>query len=422
MNRPMLGNAYRGDADRQHPSPVKPRAVFVSPNDFEQPPVNLGASSKIGALVRIFAALGFEVHYVDSSHQSARWSAADCGRVIDLDGTPVTLWRPFRVPNRKVGKVLNVLLAGSFFKRIKAVEPAFVWVYNSYAFEGALARRFMAELGTPVVLEVEDLPLSRHRGLNPKPYWDQKYFRALLPTASLVTFVNQGLLESHASQTQRSMLLPSVLRASLARIAPRPRFAVEPHTVGYFGGLDREKGAAVLLEVLPRLPAHWQLVVTGAGELAAAFADAAARYPGRLAFHGTVAQAELHGLMQSCDVIVNPHQSIKAMHNGVFPFKVCEAIATGALLVSTPLPSIGENMACSVAFFDGSADQLLACLARAVDFDKDNAAHIDALRDRVLALYSEDAIGSRLRVLLDEMLTPAARSQPSVPASVQRAA
>ena len=405
MNLITPDEVFTGDSQRPHFSHPKPRMLFVSCNDFEQAPVNLGASSKVATLIRIFAAMGFEVHYVDSSHLSPCWSRSDCGRSIDVGGTLVTLWRPFRVPNRKVGKVLNVLLARRFFNRIKRVDPALVWVYNGYAFEGALAQLFMAELRTPVVLELEDLPLSRHRGWNPKPYWDQRHFRALLPAAALVTFVNQGLLEAHATQVKRSMLLPSVLRASLARSAHKPRFVERPHLLGYFGGLDREKGAAVLLEVLPHLPGHWQLIVTGAGELTAEFSEAAARFPGRLAFHGTVAQAKLHELMQSCDVIVNPHHSIEAMHNGVFPFKVCEAIAAGALLVSTPVPSIGENMDRAVLFFDGSAAQLLACLDQAAEFQAANGVAIEALRMRVLAQYSEDAIRGRLSVMLEDVFS-----------------
>lgn len=382
----------------------RPRVVFVCANDFEQSPVNLGAASKVAALIRILVAKGFDIHYVDSSHQTRGWGHEQLGRTSNIDGTAVTLWRPFRLPSRKIGKVLNVLLAGRFFKRLKTVRPAFVWLYNSYAFEGALACRFLKDSQIPIVLELEDLPLARYRGLNPKPYWDQLYFGRLMSEAALVTFVNQGLLETYAGQVTRSMLLPAILHGGLGAAVDRRRFGAAPYTVGYFGGLDKEKGAAVMLDTVPKLPAQWRMVATGVGPLAARFAEAAKRFPRRLDFHGTVEQAQLHRLMRSCDVIVNPHQSIEAMHNGVFPFKVCEAIATGALLVSTPLPSIGEDMDRAVMTFDGSAAGLLDKLSKAARFHQINAGLIDALRVRVLAEYSEKFIGFRLGALLDEIL------------------
>jgi len=401
------GAARPGAPWRPAPAPARPALVFICPNDFEQAAVNLGAASKVAALVRILSGLGFDIHYVDSSHQTACWSRSESGRASRVGDTPVTLWRPFRVPHRKTGKVLNVLAAGAFFKRMKAVRPALVWLYNSYAFEGALAQHFMQAGGVPVVLEVEDLPLARHRGLNPKPYWDQIHFDRLITRAALVTFVNQGLADAYAGKVRQSLLLPSLFRGSLGAPAGKPRLGGAPYTVGYFGGLDVEKGAAIMLQAAADLPADWRMVVTGAGPLAAAFTAQAQRLPGRLAFHGAVPQEELHRLMRSCDVIVNPHQSIEAMHNGVFPFKVCEAIAAGALLVSTPLPPIGEDMERAVLSFDGSASGLLAALTLAPGFQRDNAVLIDRLRARVLAQYSEDAVSATLRGLLDAILNRA---------------
>ena len=376
-----------------------PVMVVIASNDFEGASVNLGAAAKIASLVRIFGRLGFDVHYVDTSHWTPRWARPVLSRPSAIEDTAVTLWRPFQLAHRKVGKVLNVLAADGFFAQLRRANPALVWIYNSYAMEGALAQRF-ASIGVPFVLELEDLPRARRRGWNPKPLWDQRYLDALLPAAALVTFVNKGLLDRYAGRCKATFLLPSVLHDTLAGLSRPQRFVSSPYRVGYFGGLVREKGANVMLDALAALPANWQMVVTGVGELGPAFQSAAQASPDRLEFHGAVSRQALMALMQSCDVIVNPHQSIEAMQDGVFPFKVCEAIASGALLITTPLPSIGESFGRGAMSFDGSAKGLQRALADAHRHDQENATVINELRARVVGAYSEQAIAGRLAAAL----------------------
>lgn len=396
-----MTQAHRVSAPEAHRlgSTLRPVMVFIAPNDFEGAAVNLGAAAKIASLVRIFGRLGFDVHYVDTSHWTPRWAKAVLARPSFIEDTPVTLWRPFQLANRKAGKLLNVLAVDGFFAPLRRTNPALVWIYNSYAMEGALAQRF-ASIGVPFVLELEDLPRARRRGWNPKPLWDQRYLDALLPAAALVTFVNQGLLDRYADCCKGTFLLPSVLHDTLAAPSRPKRFVSSPYRVGYFGGLVREKGAQVMLDALAGLPAVWQMVVTGAGELGPAFQSAAQAAPDRLEFHGAVSRQALIALMQSCDVIVNPHHSIKAMHDGVFPFKVCEAIASGALLLTTPLPSIGESFGRGAISFDGSAKGLQNALADAYRHDQEYAAEIDQLRARMVDAYSELAVARRLAAAL----------------------
>ena len=377
----------------------KPVLTFIASSDFEGASVNLGAAAKIGSLVRIFGRLGFDVHYVDTSHWTPRWAKPVLARPSAVEDTPVTLWRPFQLANRKAGKLLNVLTAGRFFAQLRRTKPALVWIYNSYAMEGALAQRF-ASIGVPFVLELEDLPLARNRGWNPKPLWDQRYLDALLPAAALVTFVNQRLLDRFIGRCKGTFLLPSVLHDSLAAPMQAKRFTSLPYRVGYFGGLVREKGADVMLAALAGLPSGWKMIVTGVGELGPAFLVAAQAYSDRLEFHGAVSRPALIALMQSCDVIVNPHHSIEAMHDGVFPFKVCEAIAAGALLVTTPLPSIGEPLGAGAVFFDGTVEGLHSALTNARHHAQANAVEVDLLRERMVNAYSEKAVARRLSAAL----------------------
>lgn len=390
---------YAQTADGLPTATRRPILVMVCSADFEGARVNLGAEAKVSAMVRIFIGLGFDVHYVDSSHWLPQWAGPSLGVPSHIGASAVTLWRPFRVPHRKFGKVLNVLFNGNLFAHLRALQPALVWIYNSYAFEGAIARRFQAA-GVPVVLELEDLPLARKRSWNPKAFWDQRYFERLLEQCALVTFVNDGLMQRYQGRTQRAMLLPSVLNDGLVKLTRTARFSARRYVLGYFGGLSPEKGAAVLLQALNLLPASWHLVVTGTGALEAAFKEAARRYADRLTFHGTVSPAELHRLMVTCDVIVNPHHSIEAMRDGVFPFKVCESLASGALLVSTALPSIDVPLSDAVLFFDGSSEGLASALRGAEAFNTENKAHIDNLGRHIAHHYSEAEVARRLLPVL----------------------
>ena len=106
--------------------------------------------------------------------------------------------------------------------------------------------------------------------------------------------------------------------------------------------------------------------------------------------------------MLGCDVIVNPHSPIAAMDQGVFPFKVCEALVTGALLVTTALPSIDESLEPAVVTFDGGAAGLLDALARAPAEYGERRPAIERTREILLSQYSEAALEPRLRAMILE--------------------
>ena len=82
-----------------------------------------------------------------------------------------------------------------------------------------------------------------------------------------------------------------------------------------------EKGADLVLELAHSLPSHFELHVTGAGQLGEKF-SAMSEARENFNFYGIVDEGTLYDVIACCDVIVNPHVSIAAMGNGVFPFKV----------------------------------------------------------------------------------------------------
>ncbi len=376
-------------------------AVLVAPLNPDGAPEHLGAARKIELVASVLSRLQFDVHLVDSSHAARDWRRPVLGEPRRLPGCDVTFWRPACLPWRKLGKLWNVVAPGAIVERLTALEPEFVWLYNSYAFEARVGLTLQRATGCGLVLELEDLPHARSRGLNPKPWLDAWYFERVLPRADLVTFVNSALRKRFAPRMQgRALLFPSLLGRELVATSAPTRFGRSQHQLGYFGGLEPDKGAGVLLELLPRLPKSWHMVVTGAGSLEPAFRRAAVEFPRALTFYGRVAHGRVAELMFASDAIVNPHASIAAMHDGVFPFKVCEALASGALVISTPLPPIDVELGDAMLPFDGSAAGLVKALARAPHRYTENRSVIEEVRQTVVALYSE---GSTLRSLGDAL-------------------
>lgn len=380
-------------------------AILVAPYAPEMPLLNLGASKKIQLIASLLTRLGFTVHHVDSSHPHERFAAPVMGQTTRIEQTPVTLWRPFCLPSRKAGKLLNIYGSQPLFQRLANLKPDLVWVYNSYAFEARLGLYLQRVSGARLVFELEDLPLSRGRGLNPKPFLDQHYFRPLMRQADLVTFVNAVLLQRHRQDVKAGLLFPSILQQALVEQVPQPRFQSQQHRVGYFGGLDVDKGVGTLLGLPPLMPSNWKLVVTGVGPLTPALHELAQKHPQQVEFHGAVSHARVLELMSSCDAILNPHSSITGMHDGVFPFKVCEALASGALLVSTPLPSIDIDLDSCVLFFDGTAKGLADALGQAPAHHARSQDAIVHVRDHVRNQYGESQVLTQLQQAIDA-LTP----------------
>jgi len=268
---------------------VRQRAVLIAPFAPDHPAENLGAYQKITTVIGLLGRLGYDVHVLDSSHTAPTFARAILGAATEVRNQTVTLWRPARIPHRAAGKLLNWLAPSSVLSRLEGLRPELVWLYNSYAFEGRVGIALQKRTGARLVLELEDLPLARARRWSPKPRLDHWYFRRLLTSADAVTYVNARLQQDFPPDHGASLLFPSILDAALCAATAPARFGSPMRRLGYFGGLDVEKGCGVLLNAVPRLAPRWRLVVTGAGPLEAEFRDAARRFPDRVEFHGRVA-------------------------------------------------------------------------------------------------------------------------------------
>ena len=354
---------------------------------------SLAAAHKIESVIRILARSGRRIIFINSAHlqnsfASSSASAQEIGGVRVVQVTPFTLkWRP-------IGKLLNILAARWLVRSIAALRPSLVWIYNSYAFEARSALLISRHTGCEMVLELEDLPRSRRRGLlNVKPFLDSFYLRMLENHATLITCVNSSI-EARLN-SDRTLLLPYIMSPSLRTDGKEP-FGSAPYTLGYFGGLSKEKGASILPELCDALPANWRMVVTGRGNLAPALRAHAAKSGGRMLFCENVPDERLYELLDQCDVVVNPHTSIASMGQGVFPFKVLEAVASGRLVISTELPPCSFDLSKNVITFDGTLAGVRDALETAPAFLRGNRGGFNKTVDQIRSSLSENAIYAKL--------------------------
>lgn len=361
---------------------------------------SFAAAHKVESVLRILGQSGRKIILVDSAHTRTEF----CGSTLleaTVAGVPVTLITPATLKWRPVGKLLNLCMADGLARSIAREKPSLIWIYNSYAFEAQIALTLERLTGAPIVLELEDMPRARRRGwADLKPRLDEIYLERLKKRVTLVTCVNENIASQLHEAAGRKIVLPYIVgRKIAAEFAGKAPFGEPPYTLGYFGGLSEEKGAGMLLRFLEQIPEEWKMAVTGRGALATEFHRCAERVPEKLRFVENASDDAMYSLMGECDAIVNPHTSIESMQQGVFPFKVLEALVSGRALISTELPPCGFDLRDSVAWFDGSPDGLRCALADAHEAFKRNQAAIRSTVREIHSQLAEPMIYHRLKTL-----------------------
>lgn len=357
---------------------------------------NLGAARKIEAVIGMLGSRDKFIVLVNTAHHSYLKAPLSTAKKI-IGGVDVIELTPATISNRRVGKLLNIIDVPAVVAAIlKIGRPELVWLYNGYAFESRFGRLIYKRADCKVILELEDWHFSRGRGLNPKPFVDWFFWRALLSCTSYAFAVNASLAARMGGVSAKVGLFPGVVADGVANLnVDFPPFsrADKSCVIGYFGGLSEEKGASHVAALISQLPQNFRMVVTGSGKLEGVFQKLHDEYGEKLEFHGRVGDEKLLELIGSCDVLLNPHAPIDTMANGVFPFKVIEGIASGRLMISTHLPSSGlNNVLQGVEFIPNDSQQLLRAVVNARSTYKTNFQNIQNGAAEAVRLFGKDAI------------------------------
>lgn len=363
----------------------------------------LAAAKKIEGILRISNNMSKRVIFVDSAHISKKFSMNKFKRKTIADQRIIYI-QPFTVPNRKLGKLLNLcypFLPNVISRFVGKNKKALLWLYNGYAFECLLGNKFSGR--AKVLLEMEDMPFSRKRGfLEIKDRVDQVALNKISSKLDVLTVVNKSiisslpLLKKDTKITEfPSLLAPNFLDFFDKKIKFNKKNKI---IIGYFGGLSEDKGGKFLCELSSKLPNHYELHVTGCGEYENKLQEIA-DHKDNIYYHGMVDENKLYEVMSLVDVFVNPHKSLKDMDYGVYPFKVFEYLATGKLLISTELPSVNTTIDNSIVFFDGSLLDFLKKLQDLNEIYKEKKYIINEARDYVLKNYTENSFTTKLQGL-----------------------
>jgi glycosyltransferase involved in cell wall biosynthesis len=320
------------------------RVFFIAPLQLEDrsSPVFLAAHRKIFFLLQLLYELDYEVFFINSGPAMGVLSDKHRTKLAISDTLLIDCFTPATFTNIRFGRLQNIYNAGATFDWVVSEigKPDWVWAYNGYAFEMCASRHAYNKYRVKTILEFEDWHFARSSVFNPKSFLDWLFWRRAMHCFSSAFVVNQFLAHKLQGLNIPISFLPSIVSDDvLALNENSPPFGGNPSSVvvcGYFGGLYAEKGVDFLIGLIEQsienqLAINW--VVTGSGPLSAQLESLCLRYPEIVSFLGTVTSDELTRQIGAVDVILNPHEP----NHGVFPFKLTEAVASGRLVISSPV-------------------------------------------------------------------------------------
>lgn len=383
--------------------------LFVAPYAGELPENTpfLAAARKIRFLLQLLKSIDHDVVLLNSAHRVNERRDFQFETIALGKDEHIEMATPSTFPNAWMGRSINILQASSIVDAVvdRYGTPHLAWFYNGYAFESRVAVLLKQRYGTKIILEFEDWHFARNRGLNPKPWIDWYFWNKSTRYCDYAFAVNENLqrrLEIKGVQTQ---LLPGVISDWVIKLSEQhPPFSrAGGVSVGYFGGLSNEKGAGFLLELMAQAKHRVQFVVTGKGELENDFAEFANKFPGRIRFLGAVSEEKLQEAMASVDVIVNAHEE----NDGIFPFKVLEAVASGRLLISAPLPMSGyEWLKDAIEFRTLSVTEFLAAIDTANEIYEKRKSAIARVAKIAETRFGADGLAVSIKNILSHKLIP----------------
>lgn len=374
----------------------------------EMNPHSLGGIRKVSLIIQALAQQGHQVVVLSSailSNSRLAWRTPVREQLESANGS-VTVIYPSALMLRPLGSLLNSFRAASLIRQLLAeFVPDAAITYNSNLFESLSAKELVRLRGTPIILQIEDLPLARQREwMNIKARLDQQCWDRMLNLASAFTAVNSFILDMLPGDKPK-YLLPGIIDQQLlecSQVRPVP-FSGSQRTLGYFGGLTPGKGLEVLLDLVPQLPSPWRLVMTGSGPLASNFELLSKQYPDRLTFLGLVSDLQLYEAMCACDCTVIPREQIMNGGQGVFPFKAFEYLVSGSHVIAYPLAPLADHDLSFIHRWDGSVNSLLAALSRGdIEFRREQSNREKAVA-MILSRYSHTGIVELFAKLLSRI-------------------
>ena len=279
--------------------------------------------------------------------------------LVDVDGIAYhrslpARWLPSR-PDRALA--LDIQATGRLVRRLR---PALLHAHSKYV-NGQVALALRAEFDLPVVYEVrgflEETWRSRGYGIETDTY---RLARAAetrcMQVVNMVVTLGEVMREEIVARgvpADRVMVVPNSVDDRFLAPPPDPAelrrelgIAPDEVAVGLISTLNAYEGIDTLVDavaVLRRRDVPVRLVVVGAGPVAAALRDQAARLgiAAACTFTGRVPFGQVHAYHACLDVFCTPRADVPVCRL-VTPLKPLEAMATGRPVVASDLPPLRE--------------------------------------------------------------------------------
>jgi glycosyltransferase involved in cell wall biosynthesis len=217
-----------------------------------------------------------------------------------------------------------------------------IWIYNTRLAESIVA--FVALLIRPelsLVLQLEDLPSARAANHGLRGRLDRLSTAWMSRRADCVFAVSEQVARAYSYlvkvPSDSVTVLPPTLDPHFLQLAQERNhpFSSSSIQIFYAGAFSEEKGVEDLINAFlaVRSP-RYKLLLAGSAPDSLVQAH---RLNHSICFLGIVSNQELFSLYTSADVVVNPHRPI-LNPNHVFPFKLIETVASGALPLTTQVP------------------------------------------------------------------------------------
>jgi glycosyltransferase involved in cell wall biosynthesis len=309
-------------------------ALFIAPYCFNSnsPWYSPGRSQKILQTETLLASLSFSLFRINTAPDPIPYS-------------PI----PHLQLSRAILPVLRLIISVSSIFLFLISRPfrratLILWIYNTRLSEALIA--FIILLFTPALplyLQIEDLPRARSQNRGIRGLLDVACLRFLVRRSThifVVSPVVAQVLQSISSTTSAHLtVLPPLLSPDfLLTVDQRSQpFSQQITTILYAGGYGIEKGVSDLIQAFLRLPPDLFSL-----QLAGAVPDAlVSSLPSNYCIQilGHLNNSELYSYYANADVLVSPHR-ITEHSSSIFPFKLIEYVASGALPLTTPMPGV----------------------------------------------------------------------------------
>ncbi len=363
--------------------------LIVAPHDLRDPENSnfIAGAKKTQLIINSLLRIDNEIVLLNSGHQCSEVGESNA-KIIEKNGGRVIVYNPKTHKNRKLGRLFHIIKNRQIIDDIinEYGMPKFIWLYNAYAFEMSVCRYIKKKYNIKTIIGYEDSIFSRYNVLMLKPLLDWCFWVIAKKSIDAGYAVNNYLYKLLQKNGIDSYYSPGIVSDEVYQISKTSiPFSNKKITIGYFGGLTKEKGAEELLKLAGKLDLdNFAFVVCGNGELSKKFIEMNNTQPGRFNFFGAVSENELIKKMAEVDVIVNAHH----LNFGVFPFKIIEALASSRLIISTRLPTKGfEDFTSPIEFYDGTLEDLILKLKHADKIYELKRANIKRVSDLVYSRY-----------------------------------